>query len=122
MVLQLLCLLAFLPFDFNPLHLQNPNSEAVATYLELRHDPQTGANNMTKIVADPKQVYGGSATMLTTNFGDAGNPLFSTPPKCKACARHRNGKARCVSLPSKAWTGAPAAARMCGPPARSDPF
>src|SRR6202035_1700805 len=37
-------LLAFLPFDFNPLHLQNPNSEAVATYLELRHDPQTGAN------------------------------------------------------------------------------
>jgi uncharacterized protein len=37
-------LLAFLPFDFNPMHLQNPNSEAVATYLELRHDPQTGAN------------------------------------------------------------------------------
>ncbi|TMJ61529.1 MAG: hopanoid biosynthesis-associated RND transporter HpnN [Alphaproteobacteria bacterium] len=37
-------LLAFLPFDFNPLHLQNPNSEAVATYLELRRDPQTGAN------------------------------------------------------------------------------
>src|SRR5437879_9938430 len=37
-------LLAFLPFDFNPLHLQNPKSEAVATYLELRHDPQTGAN------------------------------------------------------------------------------
>src|SRR5207248_164713 len=35
---------AFLPFDFNPLHLQNPNSEAVATFLELRHDPQTGAN------------------------------------------------------------------------------
>jgi hypothetical protein len=37
-------LLAFLPFDFNPLHLQNPKAEAVATYLELRHDPQTGAN------------------------------------------------------------------------------
>ena len=37
-------LLAYLPFDFNPLHLQNPNSEAVATYLELRRDPQTGAN------------------------------------------------------------------------------
>src|SRR2546423_13121546 len=37
-------LLAFLPFDFNPLHLQNPKAEAVATYLELRHDPQTRAN------------------------------------------------------------------------------
>jgi hopanoid biosynthesis associated RND transporter like protein HpnN len=37
-------LLLFLPFDFNPLHLQNANSEAVATFLELRRDPQTGAN------------------------------------------------------------------------------
>jgi uncharacterized protein len=37
-------LLAFLPFDFNPLHLQNPQAEAVATYIELRRDPETGAN------------------------------------------------------------------------------
>jgi uncharacterized protein len=37
-------LLRFLPFDFNPLHLQDPNSEPVATFLELRRDPQTGAN------------------------------------------------------------------------------
>ena len=37
-------LLLYLPFDFNPLHLQNPNAEAVATFLELRRDPQTGAN------------------------------------------------------------------------------
>ncbi|MBV9152093.1 MAG: MMPL family transporter [Alphaproteobacteria bacterium] len=45
-------LLAFLPFDFNPLHLQNPNSEAVATYLELRRDPQTGANAVEVIKPD----------------------------------------------------------------------
>jgi len=37
-------LLLFLPFDFNPLHLRNPKVESVATFLELRRDPQTGAN------------------------------------------------------------------------------
>ena len=29
-----------------------------------------------------KDVFGGSASMLTTNFGDASNPMFSNPPKC----------------------------------------
>jgi hopanoid biosynthesis associated RND transporter like protein HpnN len=37
-------LLLFLPFDFNPLHVRNPNAPSVATFLELRKDPQTGAN------------------------------------------------------------------------------
>ncbi len=37
-------LLLFLPFDFNPLHLRNPKAPSVATFLELRRDPQTGAN------------------------------------------------------------------------------
>jgi hopanoid biosynthesis associated RND transporter like protein HpnN len=37
-------LLLFLPFDFNPLHLRNPQAASVATFLELRKDPQTGAN------------------------------------------------------------------------------
>jgi hopanoid biosynthesis associated RND transporter like protein HpnN len=37
-------LLLYLPFDFNPLHLRNPNVESVATFLELRKDPQAGAN------------------------------------------------------------------------------
>jgi alpha-glucoside transport system substrate-binding protein len=35
-----------------------------------------------QIAGNPKMVFGGSDTMLTTNFGDAGNPLFSNPPKC----------------------------------------
>jgi alpha-glucoside transport system substrate-binding protein len=35
-----------------------------------------------QIVADPKMVYGGKQTMLSTNFGAAGDPLFSNPPKC----------------------------------------
>jgi hopanoid biosynthesis associated RND transporter like protein HpnN len=37
-------LLLFLPFDFNPLHLQSPKVESAGTFLELRRDPQTGAN------------------------------------------------------------------------------
>jgi len=37
-------LLLFLPFDFNPLHARSPNAPSVATFLELRKDPQTGAN------------------------------------------------------------------------------
>ena len=37
-------LLLFLRFDFNPLHLRNPNTPSVATFLDLRRDVQTGAN------------------------------------------------------------------------------
>ncbi len=35
-----------------------------------------------KIVTDPKMDYGGANTVLTTTFGDAGNGLFSNPPRC----------------------------------------
>ena len=34
------------------------------------------------IVADPRMVYGGSKGVLSTAFGDAGNPLFTNPPGC----------------------------------------
>jgi uncharacterized protein len=37
-------LLLFLRFDFEPLHLSSTEVEPVATFLELRSDPQTGAN------------------------------------------------------------------------------
>src|SRR5262249_18491010 len=37
-------LLFWLQFDFNPLHLQSPRVESVATFLELRKNPQTAAN------------------------------------------------------------------------------
>ncbi len=36
--------LYWLRFDFNPVNLQDPNSEAIATYLELQKDRSTGAN------------------------------------------------------------------------------
>lgn len=35
-----------------------------------------------KIVADPKMVYGGPQSMLVTNFGNAGSPMFTNPPGC----------------------------------------
>jgi hopanoid biosynthesis associated RND transporter like protein HpnN len=37
-------LLYFMKFDFNPINLRDPNAESVATFLDLRKDPNTGAN------------------------------------------------------------------------------
>jgi hypothetical protein len=39
-------LLYWLRFDFNPINLQSPKTEAVATYLELKNDPESGANDI----------------------------------------------------------------------------
>lgn len=37
-------LLYFLHFDFNPMNLRSPKVESVATYLDLRRDPETGTS------------------------------------------------------------------------------
>jgi uncharacterized protein len=39
-------LLYFVRFDFNPLNLRNAKVESVATFLELRNDPEVGANSI----------------------------------------------------------------------------
>jgi len=39
-------LLYWLRFDFNPINLRSPTTEAVATYLALKEDPDSGANNI----------------------------------------------------------------------------
>jgi len=39
-------LLLHLPFDFNPMNLRDPTKESVATYNELRRDPQAGGNSI----------------------------------------------------------------------------
>lgn len=36
--------LAFLPFDLDPLHLRSSSADSVATYLKLQKDPEIGAN------------------------------------------------------------------------------
>lgn len=38
-------LLLHLPFDFNPVNLQSPNSPAVVTYRQLQKDPETSASD-----------------------------------------------------------------------------
>jgi uncharacterized protein len=43
-VLGGLPLLYFLRFDFNPMNLRSPQAESIATYLDLRRDPATGAS------------------------------------------------------------------------------
>lgn len=45
-------LLYFLRFDFNPIHLRNPKVESIATYLDLRKDPNTGANAINVLAAN----------------------------------------------------------------------
>lgn len=52
-------LLYFLRFDFNPINLRNPKVESIATFLDLRKDPNTGANAinvMTNSDADAKKI------------------------------------------------------------------
>jgi uncharacterized protein len=44
LVIAGLPLLYFMKFDFNPMNLRNPNAESIATFLDLRKDPNTGAN------------------------------------------------------------------------------
>jgi hopanoid biosynthesis associated RND transporter like protein HpnN len=39
-------LLYFLQFDFNPVNLRSPKVESIATYLDLRSDPATGASTV----------------------------------------------------------------------------
>jgi hypothetical protein len=52
-------LLYFLKFDFNPINLRNSQVESIATFLDLRKDPNTGANAinvMTHSEADAKKI------------------------------------------------------------------
>jgi hopanoid biosynthesis associated RND transporter like protein HpnN len=52
-------LLYFLRFDFNPINLRSPKVESIATFLDLRSDPNTGANAinvMTNSEDDAKKI------------------------------------------------------------------
>jgi uncharacterized protein len=58
-VLAGLPLLYFMRFDFNPMHLRNPQAESIATYLDLRKDPNTGASAidvLTRSEADARTI------------------------------------------------------------------
>ncbi len=52
-------LLHWLRFDFNPINLRSPKTEAVSTYLELKSDPETGTNDIQVLMpslADADQI------------------------------------------------------------------
>lgn len=52
-------LLYFMKFDFNPINLRNSKVESISTFLDLRKDPNTGANAinvMTNSEADAKKI------------------------------------------------------------------
>src|SRR5436305_3023447 len=45
-------LLYYLQFDFNPINLRSPKVESIATFLDLRRDPITGANAISVLAPD----------------------------------------------------------------------
>ncbi len=52
-------LLHWLRFDFNPINLRSPKTEAVSTYLQLKSDPETGTNDIQVLLpslADADQI------------------------------------------------------------------
>jgi hopanoid biosynthesis associated RND transporter like protein HpnN len=52
-------LLYFMKFDFNPMNLRSPEVESIATFLDLRKDPNTGANAidvLTRSDADARKI------------------------------------------------------------------
>ncbi len=48
-------LLYFMKFDFNPMNLRNPKAESIATFLDLRKDPNTGANAINVMTTSEEQ-------------------------------------------------------------------
>ena len=48
-------LLLHLPFDFNPINLQNPNSPAVVTYRQLQNDPETSGSDAELLASSLEQ-------------------------------------------------------------------
>jgi uncharacterized membrane protein YdfJ with MMPL/SSD domain len=49
-------LLYFLTFDFNPINLRSPAVESVATFLDLRTDPNIGANAINVVLPNSDNV------------------------------------------------------------------
>ncbi|MGY3608453.1 MULTISPECIES: hopanoid transporter HpnN [unclassified Bradyrhizobium] len=59
LVIAGLPLLYYMKFDFNPINLRNSHVESIATFLDLRRDPNTGANAinvMTHSEADARKI------------------------------------------------------------------
>ncbi|MFZ5692416.1 MAG: MMPL family transporter [Pseudomonadota bacterium] len=56
-------LLYFLHFDFNPINLRSPKVESIATYLDLRRDPNTGASAINVLTNSPQDAQAVAARL-----------------------------------------------------------
>jgi len=48
-------LLYWVEFDFNPMHLRNPTTESIATYLDISSDPTSNPNTIEVLAASPAE-------------------------------------------------------------------
>ena len=55
--------LGYLKFDFNPLHLRNPQEEAIATYRELSRDPRIGMDSAQILLSSTAQAQATAKTL-----------------------------------------------------------
>jgi hopanoid biosynthesis associated RND transporter like protein HpnN len=73
-VIAAVCSAPMLPrvsFDFNPLNLKDPNSESVATFLDLERNPDTASNIINVLAADLEEAENLAATLRATpGIGD----------------------------------------------------
>jgi uncharacterized protein len=56
--------LYWLKFDFDPIALENPKSEAIATYLELQKDRSIGADDIQALAPSPEQANAIAARLM----------------------------------------------------------
>ena len=94
-------LLYFMKFDFNPINLRNPKVESIATFLDLRKDPNTGAN----------------AINVMTHVGSGGQEDRGQAGKAagSVCARCRSTVSCPTDQPAKLKLIAKAAPRCWSP-------
>ena len=73
-VIAAVCTVPMLPrvnFDFNPLNLKDPNSESVATFLDLERNPDTASNVINVLADDLEEAEKVAATLRgTPGIGD----------------------------------------------------
>ena len=87
-------LLYYLSFDFNPINLRSPKVESVATFLDLRTDPELGANAINVVLPKGNDVAQGGGPAPQDSRGRQGLDHRRLDPAgsgAQACADRRTG-------------------------------
>ncbi|MCL2713310.1 MAG: MMPL family transporter [Alphaproteobacteria bacterium] len=93
-------LLYFMKFDFNPMNLRNPAAESISTFLDLRKDPQLGANAITVLTTSPQEVEKVAARLLKVKEVAEVRSLESFVPADQDAKLKLIGKAAAVLKPA----------------------